>query len=364
MNLGSPPLALSTDDFKILVGLHRQESQVSIAARIHWSTTKVCRRIQKYADHQLVLRDAKTGQRVLDPRWFPTIVGKVKPPVQTVTGCVPGGKYSIEYHNLYCYCEVLPSSKADYERVRKTLPLLNSVNGWDRLYIPDKDLGFFGAKRFANPDFMVLSTPRGLFFYPWGWGNTDLEALEDAEKGAEELHAFLKKKFGLNLGCTFEKASKSGKRQPHPVLNSQASMPPVPALASVPSAAPVMVVNGVELRQDGTHPDGIEGTGLVAGRTLSQIGKDLESIPGLVQDHVNNTIQQQVTDAVSKAMQIVIPQLITAVAQSFVPVIKDSVMQGMQSVIPQLAEAMKTAIQQAFSQSSPGKEKPPVGQYT
>lgn len=372
--MGSPPIALVPADLKVLVGIRDRKSQVQIAAAVKWSASKTCRRIKVYEKHDLVIRDAKTGQRVLNPPYFPKLVGKNKPPVVTAIGTSPGGRYKISSHKTPCYCEVLPSSKAVYGAKRKTLPVLNHMHGWDRIFIADADLGFFGANRFGNPDFKVISTSKGFWFWPWGWGDGEQEAIADAGKGAEELRDKLQALYGIKLGFTFPAASKKGSKkggkppEPHFSLHAEDQAPDTMPGGSIPLAGP-LVVNGIPLGPDGTHPDDIEGVGFPAGKTLTRMKNDLESIPRiqatidaipqLMNDRVNAALQQLVQDAVSQAMQAIIPTLAGSIGQS--------VAQAMQAVIPQVAQAIKDGIQQAFAQAAPkeaGKEAPPDGQYT
>jgi len=374
--LGSPLLDLDLDDAKILGGIDRQESQVTIARGVGWSPSRTCRRIQRYEASQLVITDSKTRQRVLNPVYFPKQAGKQAPPVATPAGTLPGGKYNYNIHNLMCYCEPLPSSKADFDAFPNTFKLMNPMTHWDKHYIEDKDLGWFGSKRFGNPDFRVQATSKQFIFYPWGWSNVDdAAAIADAQKGAEELHDLLERQYKLKLGFRFEitgPGRKGKPRQPHFAMNAidPATATPPQGSTPAPQPAPSIDINGVPLRQDPTPiPGGLEGTGLVAGRTLAQVGKDLESIPKLVQDHVNSALQQLVADAVARAMAQVIPQIGQAVAQSMtqvVPQIGQAVAQAMQAAMPAMADAMKNAIQQAFTQSQSQKPQapPPGGQYT
>ncbi len=342
---GSPPMPLVREDLKILAGIQKRENQVTIAKKVNRSTSWVSRRIKKYQDHQLVMIDAKTGKRVVNPVFFPAIAGKNAPPIQTTTGTLPGGKYTVHVHNIYCYCEVMPSSQKVYLNHRNNFKLLNHMEGWDRLYIGDNDLGFFGAKRFANPNFMVLSTPKALFFYPWGWGNTDAEALDDAQRGAEELHDKLQSLYKIKLGFKFEIMSPSKKRQPHFSLHAtNQSTLSAPSPAPVIQPAPALVVNGTAFSPDVSHPDDIEGTGLQAGKTLTQIGKDLESIPKLIDTTVSDKLQQMIQDAVAQAFK--------EAATAFAGTIRDAVVAGIQQGL-QVPQA-----------SQPQTRPPPPGQFT
>jgi len=352
---GCPPIPITAEDITILASLSKHEGQVQIAAKLKWNTSRVCRRIQKLQAHQLVVVDQKTGKRVPNPVYFPKLAGKTPPPVQTATGTLPGKKYSTHVHNTQCDCEVMPSSAQAYAKLRKTFKLLNHMDYWDRLLIEDKDLGYFGAKRFANPNFIVMSTTRKLFFHPWGWGNTDDEAEADAAKGAEELHDKLEKILGIKLGFKFQLTSKTGKRQPEYSLHANAPVsmvPPtqVPASVAAQSPAPVtpqLIVKGVAIRPDISHPDDLEGVGKIAGRTLTQIGKDLESIPQLVTNAVNTQLQQMVQDAVARGIAQAIAPLTTA--------IRDAVVAGIQQGLAQAPPAPG---------ASQPPARPPNGTYT
>ncbi len=359
--VGQPPMDITTDDTKILVKLQNGNNQVQIAKALGCSASKISRRIRAFQDHNLVVVDSKTGKRVPNPVLFPKLAGKNKLPIATVTGTLPGGKYKIPTHNLYCYCEVkqLSANQTNYEKFRKTLPVLNPMNGWDRLFIPDKEFGFFGNKRFRDPNFTVISSTKGLYFYPTGWGDSYQEAVDDGKKGAEELHAELEKKYGLQLGFRFEEESKSKKRKPHPTLLYTGSpVPPQPAIDTItPSpavtingntyqvAGGALIVNGKAYRPDQSHPDGLEGEGRADGQTLTAAKQDLESIPRLVNGAINTQLPQLIQDAVAKAF--------TQAGTAFASTIRDAVVAGIQQ-----------GIAQSQAPASQPQGKPPNGQYT
>ncbi|MEX2680840.1 MAG: hypothetical protein Q6373_004520 [Candidatus Sigynarchaeota archaeon] len=359
-HLGTPPIMISRDDITILAGMAKGQNQVQIAARLQRSPSAVCRRVKILQDHQLVITSAKTGERVPNPVFFPRFAGKTPSPVVTSSGTLPGKKYTIHLHNVQADCEVMPSSMLAYQKLRPTFKLLNHMEYWDRLVIEDKDLGFFGMKRFGNPHFIVISTPKKLFFYPWGWGNTDDEAEADAKRGAEELHDYLEKMLRIKLGFAFHVISPSGKRQPDYALHAMAtpaattpvgtSPAPVPPLAV---QAPQLVVKGNVLKPDISHPDDIESTGKAGGRTLSEIARDLERIPQIASDTVAAQLQRLVQEAVAQVTAALIPAMAQGISQAMAPLtvaIKDAVAAGIQQGLSQVSQSQPT--------------KPPSGQYT
>jgi hypothetical protein len=237
-------------------------------------------------------------------------------------------------------------------------------------------LGFFGHKQFRNPDFSVISTPKGLLFYPTGWGNSYQEALDDAKRGAWELHEKLQKKYNLTLGFRFDEESPSKKRTPHPVL--QYAGPPVPPQSATEAMTPspavtikgttyqvaggALVINGKPFYPDHSDPDGAEGVGPGDGQTLTVAKRDLESIPQSIDDAVAAQLQPivaqfqvAVKDAVAQALKEAGASMFKDVGAALASTIKDAMVAGIQQGLAQ-ANAPPASQQQ--------QGKPPNGQYT